>query len=58
MKAGLITLILLVLAVSLSGCGQKGPLYRELPDQKSPETKIETETETEAEADRDTHGSF
>lgn len=45
MKVGLITLILLVLGVSLSGCGQKGPLYREAPGQNSAETEAESERE-------------
>lgn len=35
MRAGLITLVFLVLAGGLSGCGQKGPLYHEAPEQPS-----------------------
>ncbi len=31
MKAGLITVFLLVLSGLVAGCGQKGPLYREAP---------------------------
>ena len=35
MRAGLITLVVLVLAGTLSGCGQKGPLYHDAPEQVS-----------------------
>jgi len=31
MKAGLITVFLLAMAGNLTGCGQKGPLYRDAP---------------------------
>lgn len=35
MRAGQITLVVLVLAGTLSGCGQKGPLYHDAPEQVS-----------------------
>ena len=31
MKAGLISVFLLAMAGNLTGCGQKGPLYRDAP---------------------------
>lgn len=31
MKAGLITVFVLLVTAGLNGCGQKGPLYRDLP---------------------------
>lgn len=30
-------LVIILLAASLAGCGQKGPLYQESPAQESPE---------------------
>lgn len=32
MRAWTLPLVMLMLAVTLSGCGQKGPLYRENPE--------------------------
>ena len=37
MKAGLIAVVMLMLAGQLSGCGQKGPLYQEAPAEPSAE---------------------
>jgi len=51
MKAGLITVLLLVLAGNLSGCGQKGPLYRESPAQaasvKTPDAEKDPASDAE-----------
>lgn len=44
MKAALTTGFLLVLAGSMLGCGQKGPLYREAPAEVSAEQTPAPET--------------
>lgn len=52
MKAGLITMIFLVLAGALSGCGQKGPLYQEEPGQESAEKSVDRDAEADSDANR------
>lgn len=47
MKAGLIVLVLLVMAGGLSGCGQKGPLYQEEPGQESAEKDAGQDSDTD-----------
>jgi predicted small lipoprotein YifL len=52
MKAGLITVVFLVTAAGLAGCGQKGPLYLPSADQ----TGAEKTTIPEKDADHENAG--
>lgn len=45
MKAGLIAVFMLALAASLPGCGQKGPLYQEVPAQVDAEPTAASDTD-------------
>jgi len=52
MKARLITVVFLVMAAGLAGCGQKGPLYLPASDQ----TGAEKTTLPEKQVDRENAG--
>ncbi|MCK0165142.1 lipoprotein [Marinobacter sp. S6332] len=54
MRAVNMPIVILVVATALGGCGQKGPLYRESPDESGPAAgkPVSAEAQTERSGDR------
>jgi predicted small lipoprotein YifL len=53
MRAGLITIFVLAMAGGLSGCGQKGPLYQDVPATTgAAEESVAEQSASDSEEDR------
>lgn len=48
MRTWTLPILILVAAAALSGCGQKGPLYRENPDAAAPSVEETADTSVQA----------